>query len=129
MEIYIKGLLIFLQLFVGVNILRIWLVTNQRASMYRGGDGKAKTLREEFELYGLPLWFMYFVGALKVTTAIGLLLGIWMPVLVPFAAGGLIILMLGAIAMHIKVRDKVETYHPALIMLVLSSTILLLSFI
>ena len=120
--------LIILQLFVALNILRIWLITNQRASIYRGGDGKAKTLREEFEVYGLPLWFMYIVGILKIAAAIGLILGIWMPVLVPIAAGGLIVLMLGAITMHIKVRDKVTTYLPALFMFVLSTTIFILSY-
>jgi len=124
-----KVVLIVLQLFVALNILRIWLVTNQRASVYRGGDGKAKTLREEFEYYGLPLWFMYVVGSLKVAAAIGLILGIWMPSLIPFAAGGLVALMLGAVAMHIKVRDKLTTYLPALLMLVLSATILLLTFV
>jgi len=119
--------LLILQLFVALNILRIWLITNQRASIYRGGDGKARTLRGEFEYYGLPVWFMYVVGTLKVTAALGLILGIWMPLLVPFAAGGLIILMLGAVAMHIKVSDKLTTYLPALLMLILSTTILVLS--
>lgn len=123
-----KILLIILQLFVALNILRIWLITNQRASIYRGGDGKAKTLREEFEVYGLPLWSMYVVGILKVAAAIGLIVGIWMPVLVPFAAGGLMVLMLGAITMHIKVRDKVTTYLPALLMFFLSTKILILSY-
>ncbi len=122
-----KIVLIVLQLFVALNILRIWLITNQRASIYRGGDGKAKTLREEFEYYGLPRWFMYVVGSLKVAAALGLILGIWMPVLIPFAAGGLIILMLGSIAMHIKVGDKLKTNLPAILMLVLSTAILLLT--
>ena len=119
--------LLLLQSFVAVNILRIWLVTSQRASIYRGGDGEAKTLRQEFEFYGLPTWFMYLVGALKVSAALGLIAGIWMPELIPFSAGGLIVLMIGAIAMHIKVGDKIQTYLPALLMFSLSSTILLMA--
>ncbi len=119
--------LIVLQLFVALNILRIWLVTNQRASIYRGGDGKAKTLRGEFEYYGLPVWLMYVVGILKVAAAIGLIIGIWVPIVIPFAAGALIVLMLGAVAMHIKVHDKLTTHLPALFMLILSVAILLLS--
>ncbi|MEM9338202.1 MAG: DoxX family protein [Bacteroidota bacterium] len=113
---------------MALNILRIWLVTNRRASIYRGGDGKAKTLREEFEYYGLPAWFMYVVGSLKVAAAIGLIVGIWMPAVIPFSAGGLIILMIGAIAMHAKIRDKLVTHLPAVLMLVLSATILFLSY-
>ena len=120
-------ILIILQVFVGLNILRIWLVTNQRESIYRGGEGKAKTLRGEFEYYGLPIWFMYTVGALKVAMASGLILGIWMPQFIPFAAGGLIVLMIGAVAMHFKVRDNLQTYLPALLMLTLSSLIFYLS--
>jgi len=120
-------LLIALQLFVALNILRIWLVTNRRKSIYRGGDGEAKTLREEFEYYGLPVSFMYLVGTLKVAASIGLLLGIWLPSVIPFSAGALIILMIGAVAMHIKVKDKISTYLPALLMLTLSAVILLLS--
>jgi len=120
--------LIILQLFVALNILRIWLVTSGRASIYRGGDGKAKTLREEFEVYGLPVWFMYVVGSLKVLAAVGLIVGIWMPMVTPIAAAGLIILMIGAIVMHIKVGDKVTTYLPALLMFTLSSAIFLLTY-
>jgi hypothetical protein len=123
-----KTILIILQVFVAMNILRIWLVTNKRASIYRGGDGEAKTLKEEFEYYGLPVWFMYLVGALKVASAVGLLVGIWMPSLIPVAAGGLIVLMIGAVIMHIKVNDKVTTYLPALLMLTLSTVIFLLTY-
>ncbi len=119
--------LIILQLIVAISILRVWLVANQKASMFRGGDGKAKTLREEFEFYGLPIGFMYVVGSLKVAAAIGLIIGIWIPILVPFSAGGLVILMMGAISMHIKVKDKLKTNSPAILMFVLSSIILLLS--
>ncbi len=120
-------LLLTLQLFVALNILRIWLVTNKRKSIYRGGDGKAKTLREEFEVYGLSVGFMYLVGTLKVAAALGLIAGIWIPSVIPFAAGALIILMIGAIAMHIKVKDKITTYLPALLMFSLSTIILLLA--
>jgi hypothetical protein len=122
-----KIALLVLQLFVALNILRIWLVTNQRASIYRGGDGEAKTLRQEFEYYGLPVWFMYVVGGLKVASALGLILGIWFPSLVSVAAGALIVLMTGAVAMHVKVGDKLTTYLPALLMLTLSTAIFLLS--
>ena len=122
-----KIILISLQIFVALNILRIWLITNRRESIHRGGDGKAKTLREEFEVYGLPVWFMYLVGTLKVAAALGLLFGFWMPMLIPIASSGLMILMIGAILMHIKVRDKVVTYLPALLMFCCSSAILLLA--
>lgn len=122
-----QTLLISLQLFVALNILRIWLVTNKRASIYRGGDGKAKTLQEEFEVYGLSVEFMYLVGSLKVAAALGLIVGVWYPFFISFSAGALIILMIGAIAMHIKVNDKVTTYLPALLMFTLSTIILILS--
>lgn len=118
-----KTALLVLQLFVSLNILRIWLITNNRASVHRGGDGKAKTLKEEFEVYGLPVWFMYVVGALKISAAIGILAGIWMPQLLPYASAALMLLMTGAIIMHIKVNDKLHTYLPALLMFSLSAII------
>ena len=47
-------------------------------------------------------------------------LKIWLPLLVRPAAIGIAILMLGAVVMHVKVRDPAKKSAPALTMLVLS---------
>ena len=55
-----------------------------------------------------------------------LIAGIWFPAVVPIAAIGLAILMLGAIAMHFKVKDPMMKSLPAFTMLVLSSAVVLI---
>jgi uncharacterized membrane protein YphA (DoxX/SURF4 family) len=59
----------------------------------------------EFLAYGLPVWFMWVVGTLKVSLAILLIVGLWKNYLTQPAAIGIAVLMLGAIAMHFKVGD------------------------
>lgn len=109
---------IIAQLIVALGILNVWLLRPNRATAYRAGT--AKNIREEFATYGLPLWFMRVVGALKILFALSLLVGFWLPHLVRPAAIGMAVLMLGAIAMHIKVGDPLKKAAPASLVLVLS---------
>jgi uncharacterized membrane protein HdeD (DUF308 family) len=113
-----------LQLIVGLGILNVWLLRANRSTAYRGGE--AKSLREEFATYGLPAWFFYLVGALKITCALCLLVGIWLHALVIPGAAGLTVLMAGAFTMHLKVRDPFRKAWPSLVMLALSLAIALL---
>jgi uncharacterized membrane protein YphA (DoxX/SURF4 family) len=85
---------------------------------WRGGT--AKNLKEEFEVYGLPGWFMGVVGFLKLLLATLLIAGIWLPALTRPAAAGMAVLMLGAVAMHVKVKDPLKRSLPALSMLAMS---------
>jgi hypothetical protein len=73
----------------------------------------------EFAAYGLPGWSCYLVGFLKVASAVALLAGLLYPMLVLPAAGVVGVLMLGAVAMHVKVRDPFKKSVPALAVLVL----------
>lgn len=116
-------ILMILQIIVAFGLLNVWLIRFNQATPYRGGA--AKTMKEEFVFYGLPVWFSYFIGALKISVAIALLAGIWMPMFVTPALFTLLALMLGAIAMHIKVRDPIKKSVPAVLML--SMTVFLLS--
>ena len=114
-----------LQLILGLGLLNVWLLRANRATGFRGGP--AKSLREEFAVYGLPPWFYGFIGTLKVGSAIALLVGLWVPVLILPAAGVVIALMLGAVAMHVKVKDAVTKTIPAFLMLVMSVTLCVLA--
>jgi len=105
------------QIIVGLGILNVWVLRFNRATAYRGGD--AENMREEFLAYGLPVWLMYIVGTLKVTCALMLLAGVWIQVLVLPAAIGLAVLMAGAIAMHLKVKDPPRKVMPAMIVFLL----------
>lgn len=113
-----------LQVIVALGILNVWVLRYGKATPYRGGN--AKTLREEFASYGLPFPVMCLVGGIKVGLAVALLVGIWVPVLVQPAAIGLAVLMLGALAMHMKVKDPLVKSAPALSVLAMCAGILLL---
>ncbi len=106
-----------LQVTVSLVLLNVWLLRFNRNTPYRGGA--AHTMREEFAIYGLPPWFTYAVGGLKVGAALCLLAGLAFHVLVLPAAAVVSILMLGALAMHLKVRDPMMKSLPALSMLLL----------
>jgi hypothetical protein len=117
-------ILIALQILVALIILNVWIVRPRKATPFRGGD--AKTMREEFSTYGLPFWFVWVIGGLKVTLALALLVGIWIPGVAPWAASGLGLLMLGALGMHLKVKDPLQKALPALALLALCVAIVLL---
>jgi len=115
---------IILQVVVGLGILNVWLIRANWSTGYRGGD--AKSLKEEFATYGLPLWFFYLVGVLKISCALALLAGIWFQALVIPGAVGLAVLMVGAFTMHVKVKDPFKKAWPSLAMLAMSVLIAVL---
>lgn len=112
------------QLMVACGILNVWLLRFNMATAYRSGT--AKNMKEEFATYGLPMWFMWGIGGVKILLALTLLVGFWLPPLVRPAALALAILMLGAIGMHIKAGDTVKKTTPASIMLVLALVVAIL---
>lgn len=110
-----------LQVVIALGLLNVWLVRAGSATSYRGGD--ARSLKEEFSAYGLPDFFFYLVGALKVGSAVLLIVGIWMPATVLPAAAVVAVLMLGALIMHVKVKDPAMKSLPAFLMLAMSATL------
>jgi uncharacterized membrane protein YphA (DoxX/SURF4 family) len=113
-----------LQVIVGLGLLNVWLLRNRSATSYRGGT--AGTLREEFAAYGLPVFAYYLVGALKIGSAIVLIAGVWMALPVRAAAGLVAALMVGALAMHLKVGDPLMKSLPAALMLAMTVAIVAL---
>ena len=107
-----------IQIIIALGIFNVWFFRFGKSTEYRGGN--AGSLKEEFQIYGLPVWFMYVIGVLKVSMAIQLIAGIWIPFLVSPAAIAMAVLMLGAIAMHIKVKDSLKKSLPATAMLIMS---------
>ncbi|MDG1100831.1 MAG: DoxX family protein [Saprospiraceae bacterium] len=116
---------IILKIIVGISILNVWLIRPTKATKWRGGA--AKTILEEFIVYGLSKQFCYFIGLLKVTLAIILLASIQFEALTLTGSIGLAVLLLGSISMHLKVGDKFIKSFPALLFLVLNLVITLIS--
>jgi len=110
-------LTITLNLVIAITLLNVWLIRYNKQTMYRGGD--ANSLAEEFSMYGLPKWLMYIVGSMKIIIAILLIVGVWLTSINIYCYIALVILMLGAIIMHLKVKDKIIKSVPALSILTL----------
>jgi len=117
-----RMLMPLLQVIVALGLLNVWLVRASRSTTYRGGS--AKTMAEEFAAYGLPDWMRKLVGMLKIGAAIALIVGIWVPVLVAPTALLVSVLMLGALAMHVKIGDSIRKSVPAFLVLALCIAIL-----
>jgi hypothetical protein len=112
-----KTLFPICQIIVALGLLNVWLLRFNKPTAYRGGT--SANMLGEFAAYGLPAWSCYLVGFLKVASAFALLAGLLYPMLVLPAAGVVGVLMLGAVAMHVKVRDPFKKSVPALAVLVL----------
>ena len=113
------------QVVVALGIINVWLLRARKATAYRGGE--ATNMREEFAVYGLPDWFMFGVGALKLTFASLLIAGVWFPEVTKPAAFGLGALMLAAVIMHLRIGDPIRKSVPALTLLALCAVIALSS--
>lgn len=100
-----------LQLLVALTILNVWLLRADKSTPFRGAG--APTLREEFRSYGLSDGAFRIVGIAKVTIAVLLIAGLFVPGLTRPAAVGLAALMVGAIAMHLRVGDPLQRSAPA----------------
>ena len=112
-----RTVMIVLQLTAALGLLNVWLVRFNRPTGYRGAD--AHSMVEEFAAYGLPSWFAYLIGSLKIGAALALIAGIWQPGLVLPAAATISALMIGALAMHLRVHDALKKSLPAIGMLAL----------
>ena len=119
-----QTLAITLQIIIALGLLNVWLVRGNRTTAYRGGD--AKNIVEEFAVYGLSPQVCYLVGFLKVSCAVVLLVGLWLPVVRLPAVALVAFLMLGAVAMHAKVGDPIKKTIPAALMLTMCLLCMLL---
>ena len=110
-------LTILINLIIALTLLNVWILRLNKKTIYRGGD--ANSMKEEFDAYGLPLWFMYFIGFSKIMLAFLLIIGIWIYQLNFYSYIILSALMIGAIVMHFKVKDPIIKSIPAISVLML----------
>ena len=113
------------QVIVGLGLLNVWLIRFNKSTEYRGGT--AANMRDEFAVYGLPTWFCYLVGTLKVVSGVLLLIGLVVPEVVPYVASVVSVLMVGALAMHVKVKDPIKKSIPAACVLALCILMIVLN--
>ena len=118
-------------LFVSMVVLKaqikiyVWLLIFQKKTIYRGGD--ATNIIEEFMVYGLDKYFIYFVGALKIAAGVGLLIGLFYKKFIIPSAFVITVLMLGTVLMHLKVSDQIHKFIHAILMLLGGISIVLMT--
>lgn len=120
-ELYIVSIL---QIILAAGLVNVWLVRFRKSTNYRGAG--AANMEQEFRAYGLPTWFMYIIGTAKMVIAALLVIGLWIPAVVVPAAAVLAVLMIGAVSMHIKVRDAFIRMVPAVLMLVMAVAVVII---
>lgn len=107
------------QIFIALAMFDVWLLRYDKPQRARGGD--AKTMAEEFAVYGLPAWFRNVIRALKLASGTLMIVGIWYDQAAFVAGATLVLLMGGAIVMHIKVSDPLYKSIPATTFFLLSA--------
>ena len=122
---YQSYIIITLKIIVGLSILNVWLIQPNKQTKWRGGS--ASSISEEFKVYGLSKSFYTAIYFLKVSLAILLLASIQFDILTLFSSLGLALLLLGSIAMHIKVKDALIKSFPAFLFMLMNVAIALLS--
>ncbi len=115
-------IIIFVKVIIFLAIINVWFFRFNKKTKYRGGD--ASSMKAEFANYGLSESMVYIIGGLKVLSALGLILSIWFPQLALPAAAVMAILMVGAIIMHLRIKDDFIKSMPALLFLLLSLLII-----
>jgi len=115
-------IIIFAKVIIFLAIINIWFFRFNKKTKYRGGD--ASSMKAEFSNYGLSESMVYIIGGLKVLSALSLVISIWIPQLELPAAILMAALMLGAITMHLKIKDSFLKSLPATIFLLLSLLII-----
>jgi hypothetical protein len=106
------------QVAIALGLIGVWLLRTSPGTRLRGSG--AMRLREEFLSYGLSPWFAHVIASLELVLAVLLLTGLRWPLLAGPAAAVVALVMLGALGMHIKVRDPVHKSVPAFVLLVLA---------
>lgn len=106
------------QVFIACAMLDVWLIRYNRPGVFRGGS--ARTMAEEFRVYGLPDGFRNFIRVSKLTAGALMIAGIWLPILAVIAGVVLAVLMAGAVTMHLKVKDPLYKALPSSTFLILS---------
>lgn len=78
----------------------------------------------QFEHFGYPQWFRTLTGSTEVLAALALLAGVVTTPLVGLVGGGLAaVVMVGALASHVRIGDDVDDMTGPLVLLVLAAVV------
>tara|TARA_B000000475_G_scaffold138704_1_gene111828 strand:- start:28 stop:372 length:345 start_codon:yes stop_codon:yes gene_type:complete len=101
-----EKLLIASQIIVATSVIIVWVFRRQNITI-------------EFEQYGISNTIRDIVGALKISLATILILGIWHKELLIISSLSMAFLMICAQYFHVKVRNPFKKFIPSLSLLIL----------
>ena len=120
MEILIN----ILKLIVAFTLINVWLFRFNQPTAYRGCN--SKNMIEEFAEYGLSKWMLYLVGSMKILIAVLIIYSIFNEDILFYISSILAVLMIGAIFMHMRIKDPIYKSIPALSILLIITIFILL---
>jgi putative oxidoreductase len=85
---------------------------------------RSKQMVEGFQKNHFPVWFLVLTGVLEIVAALGLIAGIWVPILATLGAALLICIMVGAVLTHMRAKDVISHIAPAAVLLLLGVVLL-----
>src|SRR5437879_13719894 len=70
---------------------------------------RSKQMVEGFQKNHFPVWFLVLTGVLEIVAALGLIAGIWVPILATLGAALMICIMVGAVVMRMRENDAISS--------------------
>ena len=110
MENYLDNIVVALKIISSVAIFFVWVV-------------RYDNIKKEFKSYELPKMFRDLVGILKISFTV--MLQFEDTNLVTIGSLGIVVLMLGAVATHLRMKNPVRDMLPAVTMLSIGVAILI----
>ncbi|QKS55267.1 DoxX family protein [Paenibacillus barcinonensis] len=89
--------------------------------LFTGSKIISGKMADEFKRFGLPSFFNVMTGSFEIVGAVGMIVGIWMPVTAILAGmllGGT--MLAGAFTLIVLAKDPIQKAIPALVLFVLS---------
>ena len=113
MTYYIDVIIQALKIIAAVSVYFVWVV-------------RYDNIKKEFQTYNLPKMFRDLVGILKISFTV--MLQFENNNLILVGSLGIVVLMLGAVATHLKMKNPLKDMLPAITMLSIGLIILLYTF-
>jgi hypothetical protein len=83
-------------------------------------------MRSKAELFGFSVAAYRRIGSLEVLAVVGLIVGAFIPAIGALAAAGLLMLLGGALVVHLRNGDGLREIAPAVVLSLVTLTLLLL---
>ena len=100
------GFRILAQIIVATSVAYVWIF-------------RYDNIIKEFREFGLSDLTRTFVGAVKISLATLLIVGLWYPLLLPVSSALMGVLMLVAQYFHFKIKNPFSKLFPSLLLLIL----------